>query len=131
MSRSLPIDLSVMLVSLFALLCRKAGLSSKYPYSVMLRGEPLWWTGPNGLIEEIGGCYSERLVMASSGEEAAASALRLVAREVQQFARNPSESPICIEVEKCSRLDGFIWWHGRGFTFWPKEGSAWWPPRTH
>jgi hypothetical protein len=113
-------DFLLTVASFVQFLCRKAGVSSMNPYSVLLRGEPLWWLGPDGLIEEIGGFYTERLVMASSPEDAAARALRIVTREVHGFAHNPSGSPVRIEVENCRKLIGFISSHGRGFTFWPK-----------
>jgi hypothetical protein len=116
-----PLHLSITLASLAFLLLRKVGLPSKHPYSVTLKGEPLWWTGFEGAIEEIGGFYTTRWVMAPSHQEAAARALRMVKKEVQRFARNPSGSPLCVEVEECVKLDGFLTWRGGGFTFWAKD----------
>lgn len=116
-----PLHLSITLASLAFLLLRKVGLSSKHPYSVLLKGEPLWWTGPQGAIEEIGGFYTTRCVMAPTHQDAAARAVGIVKREVQRFARNPSGSPLCVEVEECVKLDGFLTWRGGGFTFWPKD----------
>jgi hypothetical protein len=116
-----PLQLSITLASLAFLLLRKLGLSSKHPYSVTLRGEPLWWTGPQAGIEEIGGFYTTRWVMASSDREAAEGAVRMVRNEVQRFARNPPGSPLCVEIEECLKLDGFLTWRGGGFAFWPKD----------
>ena len=94
----------ITLGSLVLLVLRKAGLSSKHPYRVMMKGEPLWWTGADGEIEEIGGFFTTRWVMASSDDEAAAHAVRIVEREVEEFVRNPPPSPLCVEVEECVRL---------------------------
>jgi len=116
-----PLHISITLASLAFLLLRKVGLSSKRPYSVTLRGEPLWWTGPHGAIEEIGGFYTTRFVMASSDEEAAARAVGTVRKDVRRFAQNPPGSPLCVEIEECLRLDGFLTWRGGGFAFWPKD----------
>src|SRR5436190_4775816 len=120
MNRLLRIDFPVLAVSLVALLRRNVGLSAKCPYSVMLEGTPLWWIGPDGMIQEIGGFYTERLEMASSSDEATSLALRRVKQEVREFAKNPAESPVRIVVKDVYRCSGFIWWHGRGFTFWAK-----------
>jgi hypothetical protein len=81
----------------------------------------VWWTGPQGAIEEIGGFYTTRWVMASSHQEAAARAVRMVNKEVQRFARNPSGSPLCVEVEECVKLDGFLTWRDGGVSFWAKD----------
>jgi len=132
MNRFLRIDFSVVAVSLVALMRRKVGLPARHPYSVMLKGTPLWWIGPDGMIQEIGGFYTERLEMASSPDEATSLALARVKREVQQFAKNPAESPVCIVVTDVYRVSGFIRWHGRGFTFWSKtEDQTSGLPRIH
>src|SRR6266568_2460378 len=112
-------DLSIMLTSFVFLVCRKVGLSSKYPYRLMLMGEPLWWA-LDGKLEEIGGFYTTRYVMASSSEEARARAVRMVTNEIQRIARNPPDSPVRIQIEECSKLDGFVTRQGAGFSFWPK-----------
>jgi len=113
--------LSITLGSLALLALRKVGLSSKHPYGVTLKGEPLWWTGLHGQIEEIGGFYTTRYVMASSPEGAAELARRMVSRELQRFARNPLGSPVCIDIEEVSKIEGFLTWRGGGFAFWPKD----------
>ncbi|SRR5216683_5730722 len=81
-------NLSIMLTSLVFLFCRKAGLSSKYPYRLILMGKPLWWV-LDGKIEEIGGFYTTRFVMASSSEEATARAVRMVTSDIERIAQTP------------------------------------------
>jgi len=121
--RMLVRDASITLTSLLHLFSREMGLSSKYPYRVMMMGTPLWWV-LEGRVEEIGGFYTTRHVMASSSEEATARAVRMVTSDLRRIARNPAGSPIRIQIEECSKLDGFVTRQGGGFSFWPKEGES-------
>ncbi len=116
-------NFAIMLTSLVFFFCRKVGLSSKYPYRLILMGKPLWWV-LDGKIEEIGGFYTTRFVMASSSEEATARAVRIVTNDIQRIARNPPGSPVRIQTEECSKLDGFVTRRGAGFAFWPREGGS-------
>jgi hypothetical protein len=115
-------DASITLASLLHLLCREIGLSSKYPYRVMMMGTPLWLV-LDGNVEEIGGFYTTRWLMASSSEEATIRAMRM---DLQPIARNPAGSPVQIQIEECSKIDGFVTRRGGGFSFWPKEGGSDW-----
>jgi hypothetical protein len=112
--------ISITLRSLAFLLCRKAGLSSTRPYRVLMKGEPLWLMLVDQ-VEEIGGFYTTRWVLASSPEEAVAHAVRIVRQDLEREARNPPESPVRIEIEEVAELGGYVTWQGGGFTFWPKD----------
>ena len=121
MRRLLQINVFLLLTSILAVVCRRLGLGSTSSYSVMLSGEPLWWTAPDGSIEQIGGFFTTRFVVARSSQEAESSALRMVSRELEDFAVNPADCPVQLTVEQCSRLSGVISSHGGGFAFWPKD----------
>jgi hypothetical protein len=110
------------ITSLAFLVSRKAGLSDKAPYRVMLKGEPLW-LDLEGEIEQ-GGFYTTRWVFASSPEEAVGQVVSMVRREAQEFQRNPPESPLVIEVEEAGELaSGIMTRRGGGFTFWSDDAQ--------
>ncbi|HYV66105.1 MAG TPA: hypothetical protein VE964_07665 [Myxococcales bacterium] len=73
-------------------------------------------------VQEVGGFYTTRCVLASSPEEAVARAVRVARRELKE--RNPPESPVRIEIEEVAELGGYATWLGGGFTFWPKEDES-------
>src|SRR4051812_6778023 len=120
MSRLLRINVFLLLASIAAVLCRRLGLGSTHAYGITVRGEPFWMSGPDGLVEEIGGFYTTRYVLAGTPEEAESSALRILTGEMRNVAMNPADSPVQLAVEDCTRLSGVISWHGGGFTFWVK-----------
>jgi hypothetical protein len=97
------------------------GVRAKSPYRVILKGEPLWWTGDDGTPEEIGGFYTTRCVMAWSSGDAIMRATAMVMKETEKFARNPADMPIRIEADECMRLRGCVKTAGRGFTFWDNK----------
>src|SRR5262245_66311948 len=96
----------------------KIGLRAKSPYQVILKGEPLWWTGAGGRPEEIGGFYTTRWVMAWSSSEAIIRATAIVMKQTGKFARNPAHMPIRIELDHCMQLRRCLTTVGRSFTFW-------------
>jgi hypothetical protein len=118
-------DFALFLESALHCALRAAGLSSKHLYSVLVVGTPLWWSAPEGGIEETGGFYTTRNVMARSPEAAISRVKEMVGCEASSFARNPPESPLRIEVEKCDRLRGWVAWRGAGFSFWVADESEW------
>lgn len=121
MLRRISGHLSITISSLVFLFLRKVGLSRRRPYSVFVKGEPLW-LDLDGVVQEIGGFYTVRYVMASSPEDAAARVLRIISEEVSDFAQNPSDKPVQLEVEDCQKLfAGYLTERGGGFTFWPKH----------
>ncbi len=114
-------DVATTICSVGWLFLRKMGVRARSPYRVILKGEPLWWTGDGGTPEEIGGFYTTRCVMAWSSGEAIMRATAKVMKETEKFARNPADTPIRIEPDRCVRLRGCLTTAGRGFTFWGKK----------
>jgi len=83
-------NVSTRLASLASLV----GVSSTFPYQVVLKGEPLYWKWKGSETKEIGGFFATRYVMALSPEQAGERAVRIVRREVSLFDMNPPESPV-------------------------------------
>ncbi|HXN83707.1 MAG TPA: hypothetical protein VN883_14615 [Myxococcales bacterium] len=80
--------------------------------------------GPDGAVEEIGGFYATRVVMAKCREEANGRAVETVTREIRTIARNPPESPLRIEIDACMKLDRLVTEQGGGFSFWLDKGAT-------
>jgi len=116
--RALLEHLAIVCESTCHLLLRAVGRSGKHPYTVIVRGQPLWWRDGDGNVAGNGGFYSTRVVMAGSQREAEASAIHLVRDAVSAIARNPKESPVTFAIEECARMEGIAWRQFRGFSFW-------------
>lgn len=124
-------NLSILIASTLHIILRAVGLSCKHPYRVLVKGRPLWWATSDGTVEEIGGFCTNRVVMAECPDVAAARAIEIVRREIRSIARNPSASPVRIEIDECVKLDGLVTRQGGGFGFWQeKEGSREVPTRN-
>jgi len=107
--RPLLEHLAIAYGSTYQLLLRAVGRSGKHPYTVMVRGEPLWWRDGDANVAVNGGFYSTRVVMARSQDEAEAAAIDLVRDEVRKIARNPNGSPVIFDIEECARMRGIAW----------------------